>query len=126
MMLRFDELLGRVSVEIEAAIHNAIIKCEGTVVESDDIRQEIVARLGERWDYIKSTDAPIACAQKIVRDHAQRCLRWLLPQYPPAPQPREGDKTVYANDWERSLTGPQAVAYSQAREEGTPFEIEDY
>ena len=122
----FDELLDRTTVEIQLAIRVALNKCQGSIVESDDIRQEIVAELWEHFDYIKSVDAPIACAQEIICRRAERCLRWLLPQYPPASEPCEGDKTVYDNDRERNLTGAQAVAYARSQEAGEDFNIADY
>ena len=126
MQLSFEELLERVSVEIDAAVREALTRTQGTIVEGADVRQEILVHLYEIRHYIEAAEHPITYTQEAIRNQAQRCLTWLLPTGCSRPEPREGDKIVYANDRERDLTGAQAVAYAHSQEAGEDFNIADH
>ncbi len=94
-----------------------------------DILQEVKVGMVEQFDYI--SEQPIELQggyiRTIARARAGRCLRWLIPQLPKdsIPKRQEGDKTVYDNDWQSSMTGARAVAYSHAEESGEPFDAEE-
>ena len=106
----------------EWALHDA----PGDFFEWDDVYQEIRLYLWRHFDSIFNADEPIAMLKTLAKRRSRRCIKWIAPQLPEAPESRKGDKTVYENDGERSLTGHQAVEYVWSQEQGIHFDIEDY